>query len=197
MAAGKSNRMRAGRAFHSLACLTLLLLSVRVVHAQEGVFLSEADAPGAVFPLADRFERTEIPSSDALKQRMRVELGSTTPSIWEVSYPTFLAWQGQTLLGRAFFVEEIGKHRPITFVIGIRTDGSIADVAVIAYREAYGGEIRSKRFLKQFEGKKQDDSLQRDRGIVNIAGSTLSVDAAARACKKALALAKATEAGQP
>ena len=124
------------------------------------MFLSEADAPRAVFPDADRIERSDIVATEALREKMRAHLGSTAPSIWEPRYPTFTAWRGDVLLGRAFLVEEIGKHRPITFVVGVRADGSVQDVAVVAYREAYGGEIRHPRFLAQYRKKGPGDSLQ-------------------------------------
>ena len=161
---------------------------------QEGMFLSEEEAPHAVFPDADRIERSDIVATEALREKMRAHLGSTAPSIWEPRYPTFTAWHGDVLLGRAFLVEEIGKHRPITFVVGIRPDGSVEDVAVVAYREAYGGEIRHQRFLAQYRKKGPGDSLQPGSAIANIAGATLSVQAASRAVKKAMALAEATAA---
>ena len=93
-------------------------------------------------------------------------------------------------MGRAIIVEEIGKHRPITFVVGLRADGRVHDVGVMAYREAYGGEVQSKRFLKQYREKTSASTLQSHSDIQNIAGATLSVEAASRAVKKALALAQ-------
>jgi len=86
-------------------------------------------------------------------------------------------------------VEEIGKYRPITFVVGVRPDGSVSDVAVMAYREPYGGEVKSARFLRQYRNKSPADLLRSGRDIVNIAGATLSVEAASRAVHKAQALA--------
>jgi len=71
----------------------------------------------------------------------------------------------------------------------VKPDGTVSDVAVMAYREAYGGEIRTPRFLAQYRHTSAADSLQPPGAIKNIAGATLSVDAASRAVKKALALA--------
>lgn len=162
---------------------------VVAAHAQEGAFLSEADAPAAVFQDADRFERREVPSTPALRDALRARLDGTTPSLWEERYVVFRALQGDRVLGQAFLVEEVGKHRPISFVVGLRPDGRVEDVAVMAYREAYGGEVRSARFLAQYQGKGPAEALHTHRGIRNIAGATLSVDAASRAVKKAQALA--------
>jgi H+/Na+-translocating ferredoxin:NAD+ oxidoreductase subunit G len=181
---------------HAVATLLLAMVFAGVVLpdaiAYAGVFLQEADAPRAVFPDADRVERAEIAATDELRDRIRAQLDGTTPSMWEARYVTFKVWHGETLLGRAFLVEEIGKHRPITFVVGVRPDGRVQDVAVVAYREAYGDEIRHKRFLMQYRGKSRSDSLQPRQVITNIAGATLSVNAASRAVKKALAIAQVT-----
>lgn len=157
---------------------------------QEGVFLSEEDAPQAVFADADSFIRYVIPSAPELREQMRVILAATPPSLWEDEYVVFTAKRGDQIMGHAIIVEEIGKHRPITFVVGLRADGHVKDVAVMAYREAYGGEVQTNRFLKQYRDKSSESALQSHADIQNIAGATLSVEAASRAVKKALAVAQ-------
>src|SRR5258708_2527204 len=82
--------------------------------------------------------------------------------------------RGDQLVGYAVIVEEIGKHRPITFVVGVRPDGKVSDVAVMSYREAYGGEVKSKRFLVQYQAKSIADGMQPPNDLQNIAGATLS-----------------------
>jgi Na+-translocating ferredoxin:NAD+ oxidoreductase RnfG subunit len=171
--------------------LLLLLLLVAPAVAQEGQFLSEAEAPHAVFPDADSVVRTDVDATPALRAKVDERLDGTHVSVWESHWVVFRAQQGATLLGHAFVVEEIGKHRPITFVVGLRPDGRVADVAVMAYREAYGGEIRSTRFLSQYRDKRPGDAVRPYRDIRNVAGATLSVEAASRAVKKAQALAAA------
>ena len=46
---------------------------------------------------------------------------------------------------------------------------------VLIYREEYGGEIGSTRWLKQFIGKKGGDELKYGDNIVAISGATISV----------------------
>jgi Na+-translocating ferredoxin:NAD+ oxidoreductase RnfG subunit len=173
----------------------VLLLAVCAVPAwaQEGQFLSEQQAPGAVFPDADHFERQDVASTPELREKMTHRLDGTRPSMWEERYAVFAASRGGAAVGRAVVVEEIGKHRPITFVVGLKPDGSVQDVAVMAYREAYGGEVRTTRFLRQYRGKAPADPLRNGSDIKNIAGATLSVDAASRAVRKAQALAAALD----
>ena len=169
----------------------LLLLAVLPAVAQEGQFLSEAEAPNAVFPDADSVTRTDVDVTPALRDEVGTRLNGTRASVWESRWVVFRAQRGAMLLGHAFVVEEIGKHRPITFVVGLRPDGRVADVAVMAYREPYGGEIRSPRFLSQYHDKGPGDAVRPYRDIRNVAGATLSVEAASRAVKKAQALAAA------
>lgn len=172
--------------------LLLLVLAVApAAWAQEGQFLTDAELPGAVFPTADHVVRQDVPADAALRARITAHLAGTTPSLWEPSYPVFHAQHGDEVLGDAIVIEEIGKHRPITFVVGVKPDGSVADVAVVAYREAYGGEVRMPRFLKQYRGRTPEEPLRTTIDIVNVAGATLSVDAASRAVRKAQAVALA------
>jgi H+/Na+-translocating ferredoxin:NAD+ oxidoreductase subunit G len=155
---------------------------------QEGRFLTEEEAPRAVFPEATGVTWRRVPASPELREAMRARLGRTRPSLWEPGYRMAEARRGNVLLGYAVIVEEIGKHRPITFVVGVGRDGAVADVAVMAYREAYGGEVRERRFLAQYHGKGLADPLLPFRDIRNISGATLSAEAIGRGVRKAVAL---------
>jgi hypothetical protein len=175
--------------------LLLLALASGSARAQEGMFLTEEQAPKAVFPDGDRVVRHDVESTPALRERITAGLDGSQPSLWEERYAVFDVARGGTALGRALVVEEVGKFRPITFVVGVRPDGSVNDVAVMAYREPYGGEVRSSRFLKQYRDKSPGAPLRGRRDIVNVAGATLSVAAASRAVHKAQALAAALDRG--
>ena len=171
-----------------LVCLLSSLGIPLLASAQEGIFLREEEAPKAVFPEGTSFDRKMIRSTEELKEKIRQRMGKTKTSVWEDSYVTFIAKKGDTILGYAVIVEEIGKHRPITFVVGVGNDRKIKDAALMVYREAYGGEVRDRRFLQQYEGKELKDALLPYRDIQNISGATLSVEAIGRGSKKALAL---------
>jgi Na+-translocating ferredoxin:NAD+ oxidoreductase RnfG subunit len=161
------------------------------------VYLTEAEAPAAVFPEADRFERRDIASTPELRRQISERLGETRPTVWESSYRVFAAYREGVRVGTAVIVEEIGKHRPITFIVGIGSDGRVADVAVMAYREPYGGEVRSSRFLRQYRGKGLADPLLPGRDVRNITGATLSARAIGRGVKKAIALLEVIREAAP
>ena len=177
---------------HTLLCLlavVCLLALAAGAGAQEGSFLTDADAPAAVFPKNTSFERLEFPVTDAAKAAVAKAMGDAPASMWEDHWVAFRAHASDTVVGYALLVEEIGKHRPIDFVVGLRPDGTVEDVAVMAYREAYGGEIASRRFLAQYRGKGPQAGLRPYRDVQNVAGATLSVEAASRAVRKAQAIA--------
>ena len=166
----------------------ILMMTPLLASGQEGVFLKEEEAPRAVFPDTTSVDRKVIPSSEDLRSKIAQRMGKTKTSLWEDFYVTFIVKKGESILGYAVIVEEIGKHRPITFVVGIGTDHKIKDAALMVYREAYGGEVRDRRFLQQYKGKSLKDPLLPYRDIQNISGATLSVEAIGRGSKKALAL---------
>jgi hypothetical protein len=169
----------------------LLVLRPATVRGQEGVFLRVEEAPRHLFPdLSDVVERI-VPSTPDLQGRMRALMGRP-PTLWEPAYRIFAARRGERLLGFVAVVEEIGKHRPISFAVAVNPDGTVRDVAVLAYREAYGGEVRERRFLEQYAGKTAAAPLLPYQDIQNITGATLSVQATGRAVKKAIAVLKAT-----
>lgn len=170
-----------------------ILVAASAAWSQEGVFLTEADAPKAVLRDADAFTRADVVVTPERRARVTAGLGGTLPSMWEDRWIVFRGVRGGISVGRAIVVEEIGKHRPITFVVGLRPDRAVEDVAVMAYREAYGGEIASRRFMSQYAGKRPVDDLRTPQGIKNVAGATLSVEAASRAVRKAQAIAAALD----
>ena len=166
-------------------------LMPRSLRAQAGSFLTLDEAPHAVFPEGTSVEQRRVSSTPQLREAVTAELGPTKPSLWESEYVLFTIRKDEHLLGYAVIVEEIGKHRPITFVVGVRPDGEVQDVALMVYREPYGGEVRYPRFLAQYRGKDLMAPLLPFRDVRNITGATLSAEAIGRGVRKALAFLKA------
>lgn len=178
------------RRFIGAAAGGLLVLRPAAGAGQEGVFLQAEESVRHLFPDASTATERTVPSTLALQARIRAFLGRP-PTLWEPGYRLLTAKRGDAVLGFVVVVEEIGKHRPITYAVAIRPDGTVHDLAVLAYREAYGGEIKERRFLKQYVGKTAAAPLLPYRDIQNIAGATLSVQATGRAIKKAIAVLRA------
>lgn len=155
------------------------------------VYLTLEEAPRTVFPEADRWERKDIPVAAALSQRIKQLVGRAKPTIWEPFYISFIASKDGQVIGYAVICEEIGKHRPITFIAGVTPDGKVKDVAIMMYREPQGGEIRRTSFLKQFSGKQLSNAIMPRQDIRSLSGATLSVRAMSRGVRKALAVVQA------
>jgi FMN-binding domain len=67
----------------------------------------------------------------------------------------------------------IGKHLYIDYAVAIE-GGRVRRVDILAYRESYGGEVRSPSWLSQFVGKTSASPLKVGSDIRNISGATLS-----------------------
>lgn len=90
------------------------------------------------------------------------------------------------VIGWAVALDEVGKIKPITFLIGIDAQGKVLDVYVLEYRDLFGSEIRRKSFLKQFRNKSLQDILSVGRDIDAVTQATISSRAASIAVKKSL-----------
>ena len=80
-----------------------------------------------------------------------------------------------TLLGYAYLSQASSKTAEFDYLVLLDKDLIILKSKVLIYREEYGGEIGSKRWLKQFIGKTQNDHLKYGDNIIAISGATISV----------------------
>ena len=126
-----------------------------------------------------------------MAQKLKQLVAPAKPTIWEPLYISFVARKQQKIIGYAVICEEIGRHRPITFIVAVTPEGKVRDAAIMAYRESQGDEVRHKSFLAQFAGKALKNPIMPHQDIRNISGATLSVRALARGVRKALAVIQA------
>ncbi len=79
------------------------------------------------------------------------------------------------LLGYAYLSKAPSKTALFDYLVLLDKDLIVLKSKVLIYREEYGGEIGSKRWLKQFIGKKGGDQLKHGNNIMAISGATISV----------------------
>ena len=79
------------------------------------------------------------------------------------------------ILGYAYVAKAPSKTDEFDYLILLNTDLEVEKAEVLIYREDYGGEIGSSRWLKQFIGKTPKDTLKYQQNIVAISGATISV----------------------
>ena len=86
----------------------------------------------------------------------------------------FIIESNLELMGYAFVDKAASKTDEFDYLILLDKNLIIAKTKVLVYREDYGGEIGSKRWLKQFIGKSFSDKLQYEKDIIPISGATIS-----------------------
>ena len=165
--------------------LIAMVAAVSTLHGE--THLTEAEAVKIALPNAASVS-TEVKQLSP-EQRAALQHKSRLP-FSEPQYKFFVGRDKKDgkAVGYAVIMNEIGKEEFITFIVGVNTKGEVGEVAILEYRETRGWEVRDKRFMHQFHGKKSTDSIQVDRDITNSTGATLSAHAIARGVKKALLL---------
>jgi Na+-translocating ferredoxin:NAD+ oxidoreductase RnfG subunit len=82
---------------------------------------------------------------------------------------------GSELLGYVFVDKAPSKTAQFDYLVLFDKDIKVDHSKVLVYREEYGGEIGSSRWLKQFLGKTGNDRVSPDTNVDAIAGATISV----------------------
>jgi len=86
-------------------------------------------------------------------------------------------------------IKQPGQHEYMDLMYGVNTDGTIHRIDLMVYREPHGMEIKSRRFMEQFEGRSLKSSeFQVNQDVVHIAGATISSKSTARGARKVLAI---------
>jgi Na+-translocating ferredoxin:NAD+ oxidoreductase RnfG subunit len=150
---------------------TLMLLGTAHAVAQERVYLTRKQALERVFPKGCAVSERVISISNDEAKRLGETLGIP---VLEQDYVFYVARHEGRVIGRAVVMDVIGQYRPITFVVGIHPEGSVARVDIMVYRETRGSEVRRRAFLEQYEEKSLESPLRLNNDIINITGATLS-----------------------
>ena len=149
------------------------------------VYLTEEEALKILFPKAQKIYAEELRLTPDQKLQIQDRIGWKFP---EESFRAFKAETDGKVDGYAVIQETIGKHRPITYIVGITPQGKVFDVEIMVYRESKGSEVRRKRFNAQYEGKTAQDPISINKDIINITGATMSVRSVSAGVKRALVL---------
>ena len=149
------------------------------------IYFTAEDAAKVMFPDSERIRRETLTLTAEQKSFVEQVIG------WEFPEFTFDVFIGETqgnIDGYAIIQNTIGKHRPITYMVGVSSTGECTNFEVLVYREARGNEIATKRFNYQYQGKTIGDPVRINRDIINITGATMSVRSASAGVKRVLVL---------
>ena len=152
-------------------------------HAE--VFMTEEDAVKIMLPKSERIRKAVIRLSQEKKDAIEQRIGWKFP---EESFEVHIGETGDTIDGYAMVHNTIGKHKHMTYMVGVDTSGACTDVELLVFREARGSEVRRKRFNAQYEGKTVSDPIRINKDILNISGATMSVRSISAGVKRVLVL---------
>ena len=83
-------------------------------------------------------------------------------------------WDNSELKGYMYIANAKSKFDTFDYMVLFKPDLSIMTAKVLLYREDYGGEITSKRWLKQFDNKSNGEEMGLGNDIQVISGATIS-----------------------
>jgi Na+-translocating ferredoxin:NAD+ oxidoreductase RnfG subunit len=152
---------------------------------QEDVFLTEDEATRLMFPKSERISQEVIHLTPEKKKTIEERIGWHFP---EEQFAVFIGRTGDRIDGYAVVQNTIGKHKPITYMVGVDPDGEVLNIEVLVYRESRGSEVRTKRFNAQYEGKTVFDPIRMNKDIINISGATMSVRSLSAGVKRTLVI---------
>jgi Na+-translocating ferredoxin:NAD+ oxidoreductase RnfG subunit len=91
---------------------------------------------------------------------------------------------GSKILGYMYLGIAPSRADFFDYMVIFKPDLYVMSVQVLVYREDYGGEIGSKRWLKQFVGKSNGEQMEFEKDIQNIGGATISCRSITNGIKK-------------
>jgi Na+-translocating ferredoxin:NAD+ oxidoreductase RnfG subunit len=149
------------------------------------VFLSEEEAVKLMFPKSERIKKDILRVPTDKKMAIEERIGWKFP---EDAFEVYIGETGTQIDGYALIQNTIGKHKPMTYMVGVDAQGRVSNVELLVFREARGSEVRTKRFNAQFEGKTVLDPVRINKDIINISGATMSVRSMTAGIKRVLVL---------
>lgn len=152
-------------------------------HAE--VFMTEEDALKIMLPKSERIRKSVIRLSQEKKDAIEQRIGWKFP---EESFDVHIGETGDKIDGYAMVHNTIGKHKHMTYMVGVDTRGACTDVELLVFREARGSDVGRKRFNAQYEGKTVSDPIRINKDIINISGATMSVRSISAGVKRVLVL---------
>ncbi len=152
-------------------------------HAE--VFMTEEDAVKTMLPKSQRVRKEILRLSPDQKTLIESRIGWKFP---ETEFDVYIGETGADVDGYAMLHNTIGKHKHMTYMVGVDAKGEVTDVELLVFREAKGSEVRMKRFNSQYEGKTVLDPVRINKDIINISGATMSVRSLSAGVKRVLVL---------
>jgi hypothetical protein len=152
-------------------------------HAE--VFMTEEEAVKIMLPNSQRVRKELLRLSQKQKELVQQRIGWKFP---EESFEVYVGESADKVDGYAMVHNTIGKHKHMTYMVGVDAQGRCSNVELLVFREAKGSEVGRKRFNSQYEGRTVLDPVRINKDIINISGATMSVRSMSAGVKRVLVL---------
>lgn len=150
---------------------TILILSLTISFFLLGFGIPKKVEKKVVKVVEKTFEVTDISFQSIV---VNIELNEALPS--KITNNNFNGiYKNNELLGYVFVDQASSKTAKFDYLVLFDSNLEIINSKVLVYREDYGGEIGSKRWLKQFVGMTGTDRVDHESNIDGISGATISV----------------------
>lgn len=146
----------------TISVLTLFLCSFEIPKNLQKKVAKEIKSTYAI----ENFSLTNISISSKLNSSLPLKINNDNFYKIETS---------NKIVGYIFIDRAPSKTAEFDYLILLDVTGTIKKSNVLIYREEYGGEIGSSRWLRQFIGKNINDNLEYKNNIDAISGATISV----------------------
>lgn len=137
------------------------------------------------FEASDAVTHEELRLDEAARARVERRLGYRLD---RDRYTFYVARTGGRVDGYAYLGLERSLHATFLFAMFFDTQGRVSRAEVVEYREDRGGEIRSRRFLEQFEGRHTGSGFRPGRDVDMVTGASVSSVAMIRGAELAAVL---------
>ena len=150
----------------NISSIALLLSPAVCLQAHAEIYMTDSQAATLLFP-QEKLTRKQVEltqaEADSIEQGSGEKVRSKQLSLFE-----------SNVKGNLVFIDQVlGKHEFITYAVGI-SNGKVAGIEIIEYRESYGQKVREEEWRKQFVGKEKSAKFKLNDDIKNISGATLS-----------------------
>ncbi len=164
--------------------ISIIVLGLLAFKVPEKV-MKKADKVISKYYEIDEFTKESIAFSQEINIKTPSEFGEDN---------FFKIFSENQLLGYGYIGRAPSKTADFDYLVLFDSNFIITKSKVLIYREEYGGEIGSKRWLKQFIGKFSDSpELIAGKSIVPISGATISVKSMTNAINDLLKSIKVLE----
>jgi Na+-translocating ferredoxin:NAD+ oxidoreductase RnfG subunit len=173
------------RTAYSMLLCGVIIVSATAMPAMAVRYLTKEEALRVALPKAQTVRAEQIQLTPDQRQRVHNKVDQPLDDDTLIFH---VGKRNDQIDGYAYITDKKGRHRPITFVVGLKPDCSVREVAIMIYREPRGYEVKEKRFLRQYHNKTIDDSIEVNRDIKNISGATISAHSVSAGVREAVAI---------